>query len=132
MLVRQEVTGSVAMKTAAKAKPPSKSWSTGQMYEAGYVGVAKVFTSQPVARPPAKTERIMRHDAMPVARSRIAPRRMQSVEVSPNEPGIRPRNACHVSIMEPSMPLRIISGPVCPTISPSGVAPENASGRGVP
>ena len=49
-----------------------------------------------ITAPPANTDRMMRQLAMPVASRIMAPMRIQSVDVSPNEPGIRPINMSSV------------------------------------
>ena len=46
-----------------------------------------------MSQPPAKTESIVRHEAMPVKSRIAAPMRIASVEVSPTQPGMKPRKA---------------------------------------
>ena len=87
--VRADVTGSVAMNTAPKQKPPSTRCS--------YQGICAIGVSGPIAlnthamkAPPTNTENIVFQLAIPVHNSRMAPRAMAITLVSPIEPGIRP------------------------------------------
>ena len=88
--VRAEVTGSVAINTAPKQKPPRTRCS--------YQGIcAIVLFSMPIAlntqamnAPPTNTEIIVFQLATPVHKRITAPIRIAITLVSPIEPGIRP------------------------------------------
>ena len=92
--VRAEVTGSVAMNTAPKQKPPSTRCSYHGMLAIAVSG-PMVLNTQPMNAPPTNTENIVFQLAMPVHSSRMAPRAMAMTLVSPMEPGIRPVTMSH-------------------------------------
>ena len=90
--MRAEVTGSVAINTAPKAKPPS----TRCIYQ----GILATAVSGPnwlnknaVNAPPTNTDNIVFQLATRVTRRITAPIRIANVETSPTEPGMKPRNA---------------------------------------
>ena len=87
VLVWQALTGSVAMKTMPKAKPPSTRCQYQGIANIGLVSLPMALNSSVVATMPTNTPAMMRHDAMPrVDQDQATPSRQASVEVSPIEP----------------------------------------------
>ena len=83
---------------------------------------------QPITRPPATTDSMMRQLPMPEASRIMAPMMMQSVEVSPNEPGMRPMKASQEEITVSPMPWSVKSPDDAVAICPRGVAQVKLSG----
>lgn len=67
-----------------------------QMLPSGVGRHAECLEKYPIARPPIKTNDIVRHEATPVKSRIAAPIRIASVEVSPTQPGMNPRKASAV------------------------------------
>ena len=80
-----EVTGSVAMKTAPKQKPPKRMCSYQGKFITSFAPIE--LNIKAVRIPPAKTDNIVFQLAMPVHKRMMAPMPMAITLVSPIEPG---------------------------------------------
>ena len=86
-------TGSVAIKTMAKAKLPlTKCQCTGTS-NMGFVSEPTMFSKRPKLTIPSSPPSMVRHEPTCVNMRMAAPKRQNKVEVSPIEPGIRPKKA---------------------------------------
>ena len=83
--VLADVTGSVAMKTAPKQKPPRMSCSHHSIDEAPVA-----WKMAPMTDPPTNTLSMVFQLAMPVQSRMTAPMAMAMTEVSPMQPGMNP------------------------------------------
>ena len=132
--VRAEVTGSVAINTAPKAKPPSNKCSTPSWAET-LSAAPKLLKSNATSAPPAKTLNIVRQEAMRVQSKRAAPNMMAMNEVSPMEPGIKPVNISQTEVvmgwLAPAWPRAVAavkpSGRFCPNPNTCSVLTHTAS-----
>ena len=83
-------------------------------------------------KPPTTAESMTRHEAMPQMSRMAAPMRMQKVEVSPQEPGMKPQKASERVSFSPMALVRSVRLPVEEASWPSGVAPVKPSTAGWP
>ena len=82
------------MKTVPNAQPPITRCQAGFTSKKGFVADPIAFSPAAIARVPAATPSMMRHEPTPVPTSSAAPARQASTEVSPMEPGTKPTSAC--------------------------------------
>src|SRR5574344_482677 len=87
--VLADVTGSVAINTAPKQKPPRARCSYQGMWAIAVSG-PQIFNTQAIKAPPTKTDTIVFQLATPVHNRITAPISMAITLVSPIEPGMRP------------------------------------------
>ena len=87
--VREEVTGSVAINTAPKQKPPKHKCSNQGILAIAVSG-PMVLKIHPITAPPTNTDNIVFQLATPDHNRITAPIAMAITLVSPIEPGIRP------------------------------------------
>lgn len=115
--VRAEVTGSVAINTAPKQKPPRTRCSYQGMLAIALPSMPMALNTQAMNAPPTNTEIIVFQLAMPVHRRITAPIRIAITLVSPMEPGIRP------------VTISMLNAGAAPVVaaSPSGVATVSPS-----
>src|SRR5210317_1266090 len=86
-------TGSVAMKTRPNAKPPSTRCQCGPSPNIGLVLLPIKLNIKEMATTLTSPDDIIRHDPIPDRIRTAAPNRQARVEVSPIDPGIRPKKA---------------------------------------
>ena len=90
--VNAEETGSVAMYTVPMAHPPRTMCQWKGTANMGLVSEPIQLKRDAITRVPKVTPAIVRHEPTPVPMMSSAPIKHASAEVSPIEPGIRPRN----------------------------------------
>lgn len=93
LLVNELDTGSVAMNTKPKAKPPSTKCHWKVIENIGLVSEPIVLNKVAHKNAPIRTPAITLHDAMPVTKIIKAPTAIINVEPSPIQPGMFPKNA---------------------------------------
>jgi hypothetical protein len=110
------VTGSVAINTAPKAKPPKiKCKCAGNNINSL---TPQRLNNKLIIYPPIKTDSIVFHEPIPVKIKIAAPINIAIVEVSPTEPGIVP--------LKKEL-IKLISTGILAAKSAKGVAPEKPS-----
>ena len=106
------------MNTRPKAQPPSTMCHSKGTFISGFVAEFMALSNCTISNEPTAPDTMMRHEPIPVATKTSAPMRQASVDVSPIEPGTKPRNAC----IQLTLPPASASGPVS-AASASQVAP---------
>ena len=127
------VTGSVTMKTVAKAQLPTTMCHQNGMANAALVSDPMRLKTDAMAIVPSVTPAMVRHEPTPVAMITSAPIRQASAEVSPRLPGMNPMNASHQEYICCSMPTPLftcasmVGAAVPSTVAEVGAAVHTAS-----
>src|SRR5690554_5634785 len=118
-------TGSVAINTIPKAKPPKTKCHQNGIANIGLVSEPMLLNSKLVAIIPTITPAIIRHEAIRVHNNKAAPIKIAKVDTSPILPCRLPKKASAQVMVLPQASTMASRPPVA--AKPSGVAPLKPS-----